>query len=201
MQITLCKDPFEYIIIDDTYTEEELKLIFLELEFWTLSKNLMNPKHTGTATWNDGTPKKQNKGIFLDHAYIERQHSNILKLNRKIYEIELTEPSIIFNFLKTSNYDNTLISYYENNNHYKSHKDASVLTALTYLYKQPKSFEGGDLLLTQYDIAFEPWFNRTYIIFGAIEHEVTQVFMSADKLDKGLGRYCISNFIHKEINK
>ena len=102
MQVTLCKEPFEYIIIDNTYTEEELKLIFLELDFWSLSNNLMGPEHTGTAKWSNGNPKKKNKGVFLDDVYTNRSFSNILKFNRKIYNIEIQQPSVIFNFLKES---------------------------------------------------------------------------------------------------
>jgi Rps23 Pro-64 3,4-dihydroxylase Tpa1-like proline 4-hydroxylase len=93
------------------------------------------------------------------------------------------------------------VSYYENEAHYSSHKDYSVLTAVTYLYKQPKAFEGGDLVLTEYGYAFEPWFNRTYIMPGVVEHEVTEVKMRAEDCGKGLGRYCISNFIHKQARE
>lgn len=198
MQVTLCKEPFEYIIIDNTYTEEELKLIFLELDFWTLSNNLMDPENTGTARWEDGSIKKKNKGVFLDDVYKNRNYSNILKANRKIYKIQVNESSVIYNFLREANYDTTLVSYYENETHYKSHRDTSLLTAVTYLYKEPKAFEGGDLVLTDYGIAFEPWFNRTYIMPGVVEHEVTEVLMKQEDCGKGFGRYCISNFIHRD---
>ena len=203
MQVTLCKEPFEYIIIDETYTEEELKLIFLELDFWTLSKNMKGPDFTGTARWEDGTPKKKNEGVFLDEVYTDRNYSSILKLNRKIYQITLEQPSIILNFLKTADYDTTLVSYYENQAQYKSHKDTSIITAMTYLYKQPKVFEGGNLILTEYGYQFEPWFNRTYIMPGIAEHEVTEIKMKQEDCGKGLGRYCISNFICRDfgINK
>jgi len=198
LKVTLCREPFEYIIIDETYTEEELKLIFLELDFWAMSNNLVGPEHTGTARWNDGTPKKKNKGVFLDDVYINRNYSNILKLNRKIYQIQLEQPSVILNFLKESKQDTTLVSYYENESCYSSHKDSSVLTAMTYLYKQPKKFEGGNLILIDYGYQFEPWFNRTYIMPGVVEHEVTEVTMKSEDCGKGLGRYCISNFIHRD---
>lgn len=197
MQVTLCKEPFEYIIIDNTYTEEELKLIFLELDFFSLSNHLLGPEHTGTAKDKNGNAKKNNKGLFLDDAYRERKHSNILKFNRKVYEITVNQPSVILNFLRSSNRDFTLISYYENESNYKSHQDSSILTAMTYLYKQPKSFEGGNLILTDYGYQFEPWFNRTYIIPGIVEHEVTEITMNPEDCGKGLGRYCISNFISK----
>lgn len=158
----------------------------------------MGPEHTGTARWeHNGEPKKRNIGVFLDDVYRERNYSNVLKLNRKIYGIQLDKPSTILNQLRESNHDTTLVSYYENEAHYKSHKDYSVLTAVTYLYKQPKAFEGGDLVLTEYGYAFEPWFNRTYIMPGVVEHEVTEVTMKPEDCGKGLGRYCISNSIHK----
>jgi hypothetical protein len=65
LQATLCKEPFEFILIDNTYTEEELRLIFLELDFWALSGNLMGPEHTGTARFDDGKVKKKTKACFL----------------------------------------------------------------------------------------------------------------------------------------
>ena len=202
MQVTLCKEPFEYIIIDNTYTDDELRLIFLELDFWTLSGSLMGIEHTQSARWeHNGLPKKQNKGVFLDDVYVNRNHSNILKFNRKIYKTELDKPSVILKMIRDSNYDSTLVSYYENEDHYKSHHDELTITALTYLYKQPKAFEGGDLVLTDYEYVFEPWFNRTYIIPGVVNHEVTEVKMRAEDCGKGLGRYCISNFIHKKIRE
>ena len=197
MQATLCREPFEFILIDNTYTEEELRLIFLELDFWALSGNLMGPEHTKTARFDDGTIKKKNKGVFLDSVYTDRSYSNLLKFNRKLFGITLDKPSTVFNALRGSNADSTLVSYYENGGEYKSHKDDSQLTAVTYLYRQPKAFDGGDLVLTEYGYAFEPWFNRTYIFPSVVEHEVTPVIMKPEDCGKGLGRYSISAFIDR----
>ena len=197
MQATLCKEPFEFILIDNTYTEEELRLIFLELDFWALSGNLMGPEHTGTARFDDGTIKKKNKGVFLDSVYTDRSYSNLLKFNRKIFHTTLDKPSTVLNALREANEDCTLVSYYENGGEYKSHKDASQLTAITYLYRQPKAFDGGDLVLTEYGYAFEPWFNRTYVFPSVVAHEVTPVIMKPEDCDKGLGRYSISAFINR----
>ena len=197
MQVSLCKEPFEFILIDNTYTEEELRLIFLELDYWCLSGHLVKGKKTGSATNEDGSLKKKNKGLWLDLVYKNRGHSNILNLNRKLFGIDLDKPSTVLNALHKSNHDGTLISYYEHGDEYKSHKDASQLTAVTYLYRQPKAFDGGDLVLTEYGYAFEPWFNRTYIMPGVVEHEVTPVLMRPEDCWKGLGRYCITSFISK----
>jgi Rps23 Pro-64 3,4-dihydroxylase Tpa1-like proline 4-hydroxylase len=99
----------------------------------------------GNRKWEITASRRKKQGVFLDGVYAERSYSNVLKFNRKIYGIQLDKPSTILNQLKESNHDTTLVSYYENEAHYKSHKDYSVLTAMTYLYKQPKAFEGGDL--------------------------------------------------------
>jgi Rps23 Pro-64 3,4-dihydroxylase Tpa1-like proline 4-hydroxylase len=198
VQVQLIKEPFEYIQIDDTYTEDELRLIFLELDFWSLSGNLLPPSETGSGVEIDtGKLKKQNYGIFLDDAYVKREFSNILKLNRKIFNVCLDSPSIVLNYLKESNYDSTLVSYYENSDYYTSHKDKALLTSLTYLYKQPKVFSGGNLVATEYGLILEPVFNRTYIIPSVVEHEVEPVVMSDKDSGMGMGRYCISGFIHK----
>jgi hypothetical protein len=64
LQATLCREPFEYIIIDNTYTDEELKLIFLELDFWAVSGNLMGPEHTGTAKWGKRRTEEAKQGCI-----------------------------------------------------------------------------------------------------------------------------------------
>lgn len=198
MQVQLIKEPFEYIQIDDTYTEDELRLIFLELDFWSLSGNLLPPEETGSGVEADtGKLKKQNFGIFLDDAYAKREFSNILKLNRKIFNLYVDHPSVVLNYLKDSNFDTTLVSYYENSDYYKSHKDKALLTSLTYLHKSPKVFSGGNLIATEYGLTLEPVFNRTYIIPSVVDHEVEPVIMLEKDSGKGLGRYCISSFIHK----
>lgn len=188
MKLTLCREPFEYIIVDNTYTDEEIRLIFLELDFWNLSGNLLKFEHNLEL-------KNKNTGLVLDNVYTIRNYSNVLKFNRKIYEMQLDKPSTIINYLKESKHDTTLISYHENEAHYTLNNDYSVLTAMTYLYKQPKAFEGGDLILSEYGYAFEPWFNRTYIMPGLVNQEVTETLMKRENCGKGLGRYCITNFI------
>lgn len=195
MRPILCKEPFEYIIIDNTYNSKELELIFLELDFWAKSGKLLGPNRTGSGMHQDGSLKKKNTGIFLDEAYTDRNSSNILSLNRKIYHVELDSPSIILNYLRSTDRDSTLISYYENTDKYDAHSDLSILTSLTYLYHEPKAFQGGELILSDYGLVFEPVFNRTYIIPSVVNHEVTPITMHESDYFKGLGRYCISNFM------
>jgi hypothetical protein len=198
MDIKITKSPFEYIQIDNTYEENEVKLILAELDFYRINNSLVPPLETGSAVVEETKElKKQNKGLFLDRVYFDRNTSPILRFNRKLFWLEcpFDELHPCFNALRDANSDSTLISYYENEDKYLSHRDCSVLTSLTYFYKTPKNFSGGDLVFPKFNIALEPLFNRTYIIPGGIDHEVTPVVMDEVSEKEGFGRYCVSNFI------
>jgi predicted 2-oxoglutarate/Fe(II)-dependent dioxygenase YbiX len=92
------------------------------------------------------------------------------------------------------NFDSTLISYYENSGYYKSHKDTAVVTALTWFFKEPKMFEGGDLIFTKTEEEIKVS-NNTVIIFPShFAHEVTAIKMDGEPFS-GNVRYCMSQFI------
>lgn len=198
MEVAFIRSPLDYIQIDNTYTEEELKLIFLELDFLQIGGTIKDQDHFATAKYENGEHLRKGMGVFLDNVYRNRESSIILKLNRKLYGIDFKNFNLhpVFKAIKKSTLDNTLVSYYENSHHYEAHYDASVLTAFTYLYKQPKKFEGGELFLPEYNVTFNPVFNRTYVIPGLVDHEVKEVKMNSEDLNKGFGRYCISNFLN-----
>jgi Rps23 Pro-64 3,4-dihydroxylase Tpa1-like proline 4-hydroxylase len=74
--------------------------------------------------------------------------------------------------------------------------DMSMFTMVTYLYKQPKKFLGGELILPETGHVLEPVFNRTYIIPSYTTHEVTAIQMDEQDAKQGYGRYCVSNFLN-----
>ena len=115
MKIKVFESPFPYIQIYDFYTDEELKLIWKELDFILNDYNLLGPDKTASAHDN-GVLLKNNLGFFLDSLYTNRESSNILRINRKIFHVtqEIFDKSNNW-FLKNfkSNVDGTLISYYE----------------------------------------------------------------------------------------
>ena len=47
---------------------------------------------------------------------------------------------------------NNVPNVYKNYDYYKSHVDNSYSTALTWFYKEPKQFEGGNILFSDYNI-------------------------------------------------
>lgn len=205
MKIESYNDPFPYIRIFDFYSEEELKLIWEELDFILNDRILNDPEKTGTAT-NEGVILKKNKGIFLDYLYVDRNTSNILTVNRKFFTslpdiLSKSNHWIFKNSLSDVNWDNTLISYYENSDHYKKHYDVSAYTCLTWFFKKPKKFSGGDLIFPDFNLKIEVEDNSLIFFPSIIDHEVSEVKMNPEDTGKKLGRVCMTQFMgHSFIN-
>ena len=67
---------------------------------------LKSPKDTGTAISEHGG-EKVNSGLFLDNVYEDRNISDILRINRKIFNPDILDELIKFNsifihFMKTA---------------------------------------------------------------------------------------------------
>jgi Rps23 Pro-64 3,4-dihydroxylase Tpa1-like proline 4-hydroxylase len=188
MKFKFFHEPVSFCIIKNFYSEDEIQTIHEELG--RLGPVLKDGSETGTAKTVTGDPKKSNKGIFLDEIYGEnRGKSAILTLNRKVFSpevvYELEKKSWIFRFLKKLNHDSTLVSLYKDGDYYKSHEDESFFTAIYYTWKEPKTFEGGDLYFGDFKV---PINNNSLLIFPSnTQHEVKKV--------QGNGRYAISQFI------
>jgi hypothetical protein len=195
--ITKVEDPFPYLKIENMYSDEELDLISQELVFLNHKNKLENPEQSGSATEN-GKILKQNKGLFLDDLYKKREISNILTINRKLFNKEYLESYASLNFgyksILRCNQDGTLISYYENGGHYNPHHDVSVHTALTWFFKIPRLFKGGNLIFSEYDHIIEIDHNMTIIFPSFVLHSVEEVSME-ENLPSGFGRYCMAQFI------
>jgi Rps23 Pro-64 3,4-dihydroxylase Tpa1-like proline 4-hydroxylase len=190
--------PVNLVCIDNFYTAQELRDIKQELAFLTKNNKLKYPDQTGSSLDEFGEPNKHNRGLWLDAVYADRSVSDILRHTRKIFQVD---PSLeeYLSIIANCNSDTTLVSYYENSDYYKAHSDYAALTVLTYIYEEPKAFTGGDLYLPNHDTTLECVSNRVYFLPSYIQHEVTQVCMPQESLDKGLGRYCITQFLHYKM--
>jgi len=196
-------DPIPHIIIDDFYTPLELKEIWLELDFLTHSRKLLTPEATGAAfSLNDKGEKiykKNNSGLFLDGLYANRDISNILFHTRKLFDKDFLQKcqdqNFIFKYLMQANADFTLLSYYEDGALYEAHHDKCVITALSWLYKEPRQFTGGDLNFVDHNYKIPIKNNRVLIFPGVAEHSVDPVKMNPGIAPmSGFGRYVITNF-------
>lgn len=194
-------------VIDNFYDSSESEKIWQELSFLNNdSKKFYEPPDTGSAFTENGKGEKkflkQNKALSLDSTYLDRSVSSILTLNRKLFSKEVTDElikkNILFRYLSSCNADGTLVSYYENSDYYLPHKDSATITALTWFYKKPKSFSGGDIIFED-QLKVECKFNRCVIFPSIINHEVEKIVMDEQNLQKNQGRYTISQFTSFQI--
>lgn len=181
-------EPVPHCIIRNYYNDEELEMIWEELEF--LKPRLLEPEFTESARDENGNIMKNNKGIFLEKLYGQSQNfSNILRIGKRIKHPDVLN-SIkgkhwFYNYLTNLYEYSTLISYYNDGGYYKPHKDSSVVTCTSYHWREPKKFQGGDLYFGDYHVPIE---NNAMVIFpSCIEHEVTPV--------NGDGRYALTQFV------
>jgi hypothetical protein len=168
----LQKDKFQYVVIDDFYNPDELKLIKEELQE-LLPFVVCSGEHLETAKDLNGNSLKNALGLFLDKHYnSNRFESNILNLNRKIFFDEVVDEckklNAFFSCIRHVNSDYTLINYYKNNEQYNPHRDNSTLTAITFF--SLGTFKKGQFRFTEYDIEIESKENRVVIFPGCIEH-------------------------------
>ena len=190
------KEPFPHLIFDNFYNQEELDLIWEELNFYTKPNKLFEAKDFG------GLVEKTNShAIILDSLYLNkfRSISNILTVNRKMFDPDIMESFASIHdccaIARKCNNDMTKVRYYHNGEYYKPHTDlAYQFLSFSYFYKEPKKFSGGDLFFPKHDYEY-PCNNNSMIIFpGWVEHGVTEVSIDNSDYYDGQGRYCISNF-------
>jgi len=192
------KAPF--VLIQNLYTEEEISQIMAELDYLQTRKNLwVGPEKSGSAKDKDTEELlKNNSCIWLNHVYKNNDASAILTSNMKLYSSglakQLAESHYIFEYLIHNSEFTTLLSYYEDSNRYKPHRDQSVLTTLTWFYKEPKKFEGGDFILNS-EATIDCVNNLMLIIPSTVMHEVTPVVLPSEYQNQGFGRYTVTTFV------
>ena len=81
-------EPFPHIIFHNFYNEEELELIWEELNFYTKPGKLVE-----TIDYGGVVGYTNAKALWLDKLYGTnyRNVSNILQVNRKVFEKEILE--------------------------------------------------------------------------------------------------------------
>tara|TARA_R100000008_G_C3528471_1_gene137918 strand:- start:240 stop:842 length:603 start_codon:yes stop_codon:yes gene_type:complete len=196
MEVKAYENPLPFIYIENLYTEEELKGIWAELDYYQANGNILGHGTRPAKDEND-QEKTVKTGIFTDNVFYNREHSNILTLNRKIFEnnIICDNPDSWYFRHFSPNQDFTLTSYYEDGGVYLPHTDNANVTVITWLYKEPKKFKGGDFHFPEHNIDIKCLHNHAVAFPGQAAHAVDMVKMDKEDCGKGLGRYAISQFL------
>ena len=196
MNIIHKRDSLPFIIIENTFDSDELRSIYSELDY--LQTKLQGPDNTSSAVDNNGVPLKKNTGIFLNTVYQDLTFSNIHNVTKKLFTRDMLNiygrchPT--YNVINSPNLVyNTLISYYENLHYYKPHVDLSVMSMVSWFFKEPKNFTGGDFYFPDYDIVIPVRNNVTVIFFSCFKHAVSEIKM-LDSSIPGSGRFTVSQF-------
>tara|TARA_B100000131_G_scaffold234586_1_gene226496 strand:+ start:247 stop:870 length:624 start_codon:yes stop_codon:yes gene_type:complete len=203
-EITYYNDDFPYILIDDFYDRSELNRIWEELDFLCHPKRMGRSSLERGAAWvRDANGVKQSVkntwDLWLDQFFTSRDSSNILETNRKLVgneQIFKNHPHWLFNHTDALRRDDTQILYYEDSDEYKPHRDYARLTCLTWFYREPKKFTGGNLRFPGFDLEIECKNNRVIVFPSAVLHGVDKVSMEEQYRDKRLGRFVMSQFLH-----
>jgi len=203
MEFTYIADGIDAVVIDNFYTEEQLKEIMIELKWLTKNSILKDERHLESAELS-GKLQTHKHGIFLETVFANWEHSALISHGMTQLKTEEVHKNILgFNALFKTLYHcdarNHLLSYYENSGYYKSHKDHSFFTILNWFNIEPKQFEGGDMILTSFDgtkhANIEYRNNRVLILAGCTPHEVTEIKSKLENKFSGSGRYCNAAFL------
>jgi Rps23 Pro-64 3,4-dihydroxylase Tpa1-like proline 4-hydroxylase len=199
----LFKDPFPHMIVENFYNDDELKLIWEELDFYTKDGKLFDAHEFG------GVVNKTNsKAIWLDKVFDKkyRNLSNILKVNRKLFDSAVLEAfSSVHDccsIAKFCNYDVTKVRYYHDGDYYEPHTDKTVqFLGFSYFYREPKKFEGGELIFPKYDYTFDCPNNSLIMMPGWVEHGVSKISIKNSDYFDGYGRYAVTSFFSNKDKK
>ena len=189
-------DPFPHLIFHNFYDDEELKLIWQELDFYTKPNKLFDVED-----YNGVVGYTQAKALQLDLIYPTKYRilSNILQVTRKVFDKQILEPfsdiSDCCSQAKYCNWDVTKVRYYHNNDEYKPHTDNYFqFLAFSYFYREPKKFSGGNLIFPKYDYEFTCDHNSLIMMPSWVEHGVGKVKIEDSDYYDGFGRYAITHF-------
>ena len=201
MQVNYHNEQIPFVVVDSLYNNEEESEIMMELDYLSHSRRLIPPFEDGLAATRNNKNIKNVGCLYLDHFFGNRDTSSILSITEKLF---FDDSSLINNhphwyFDATDiNSHFTHMLYYENTNEYPPHNDTCRMTALTYFYKKPKSFSGGNLLFSDFDIEVECLNNRTIIFPSILQHASTPIIMNEEHQNKKLGKYCITQFLSRK---
>lgn len=195
---------FPYIIVDNWYNSDEEKSVWKELDFYSSvpTEKIDRAENTIIAKNKDGIPLGRSFRWYLSSFYTNEGIKNSSIVNA-MYKIRSEKFHKIIGeivpwgrtFLN-SNQDNTMISYYEENDHYNAHIDNFSWSQCIWFFKEPKLFKGGDFYFADTNTKIELKHNRSLFFPSCLLHKVTPLNFNKKPAEIGYGRYTITHFYY-----
>ena len=187
MNYQIFNDPFPHVIIENTFDENQLRLIWREMEF--LGDKLEGPENYSNIQ-EDGTYLTTAGALQLDNVYTERCFSDILRITQEVFLDneqlfkDLLEANEYWKTYCWSNEDVTKIRRYYPGEEYRPHEDCQVHVIISTTLGEDA---GGNLYFPKQKCLIETTNNKTVIFPGWIQHSITKVFEE--------NRYAITKFV------
>lgn len=203
MEVKYHEERIPFVVIDGFYDDNEQSEIMVELDYLCTERRLIPPFEDKSGATKENDENIKNVGCqYLESFYQKREHSNILTITEKLYNFEdnfgliSNHPHWYFNTNLLNNHS-THILYYEDTNEYPPHRDTSRFTAVTYFYREPKKFEGGDLQFPDHQVQVECVNNRIVVFPSMLLHRSTPVRMLENDTQTKNGKFCITHFLDR----
>ena len=179
MNVKIVNEPFAHILIENSFTKDELKIVHDELD--DLLPSLQSPEHT-----NSASGKKKNIGKFVDGD------TKLFQYAQRFFDIICEK----YNLDREQHLPDSLLSYYKDGDYYKAHKDMCVYSVVTFLCKDNSKFTGGQLSFPKHEYFIES-IDNTSIIFPSNQiHEVLPINLTDNA--KNYGRFSLTTFVDKK---
>ena len=193
---------FPFVVVDNWYTPNEEKAVWKELDFFSATPKVQidRAENTIVARNSDGSSKSKAYRFYIESFYQKRELSPILNCMYKQRTPEfrniISECMPYARSFLSSNSDSSLLSYYEENDHYESHHDTFLWTCLIWMVREPRLFNGGDFKLNEPDIEVKLKNNRMVMFPCCYLHSVSPVKFHTQPKEIGYGKYTITHFYH-----
>jgi predicted 2-oxoglutarate/Fe(II)-dependent dioxygenase YbiX len=196
IKISYVKDTFDVAVIDNFYNKEQLEIVLDECI--SVLPRMSTPENTASATGAEGEYLKSNHGAFIE----ENNPPNFVRFDYNIIQSDSLKNQLmnfnsLYRIFRTVNTSSTLLSYYKDGDYYDMHTDVALFTVIVWVFKEPKAFSGGNIVLESVvdgkELTVECLNNRALIFPSCTPHKVTKVSMP--DLENS-GRFCITHFLN-----
>jgi len=196
---------FPYLVIDNWYNSEEKKLVETELSYYLNSKSKEELHRIGNGqdvARDVKTGESKAKGYrWFPSAMYKQSFRDMSPIIRFIKKSQTHEFHKIIDRVRpagrnyrVTNNDDTIVTYYHENDEYKAHTDKFYWTQCIWMKKDEDAFEGGDLALYDAKQTVKLKDNRCIFFPSAMFHQSTPIKFNKKNPELGDGKFTITHF-------